>query len=143
MRFTRNKRIALEILSPPALGAGWWVLATMPHVTWTAEGLVGHFGLVVVVTGYAYWFAGIPSLVYAAIMEWRFARGLDPRGWRSVGLSAVLGFISGGGIMVCLGWRRLWDPVPWLIFGGGGAVVGFILGLLIKRLSSERSLVSD
>jgi hypothetical protein len=70
-------------------------------------------------------------------MEWRFARGLDPRSWRSVGLSTVLGFFSGAAIVAAYGFSGSDIFFLWLLFGGTGLAVGFILGVLIKALSAN------
>lgn len=140
MKFTRRKRIALEVLGPPALGAFLTsaILAVVALVDALEEGDYGHqltqvAELAILAVMFGYMLAGVQSILYALIMEWRFARGLDPRSWRSVGLSTVLGFASGGVIVVIFGWPMEW--LPWLYYGGTGTVVGFTLGVLIKWLS--------
>ena len=143
MKFTRGKRIALEVLGPPALGAA--IMTSVIAVFAIAEAAekgaalqrlkeLAQAGTVAVV--FAYMLAGAQSIFYAFIMEWRFARGLDPRSWRSVGLSSALGFLSGAVIVLSLGWRSdLLNAWLWFAYGGLGLLVGFTLGLLIKRLS--------
>lgn len=144
MKLTRAKRISLEIIGPPILGASLWVLSTMAGEIWARggeacswENLVGMIGLLAMTTVYACVFAGIPSLLYAVIMEWRFARGFDPSSWWSVGLSTLLGSASGCLIVLFFGWPRLMAPSMWILFGGIGTAVGFVLGLLIKVLSPK------
>ena len=111
MKFTRGKRIALELLGPPALGAGIFALYLIGAAAWeiAVKGkalgkTLGDFGLgILIVLVYAYIFVGVQSILYAVIMEWRFKRGLDPRSWRAVMLSTALGFASGSIIAVPLG----------------------------------------
>lgn len=84
-----------------------------------------------IVTIYACFFAGLPSLFYTAIMEWSFAHGLDPAGWKSVALSSLLGYGSGHGIIAVLS-GRWWDPASGSIFGSIGLTVGFLIGMTIR-----------
>ncbi len=143
MKFTRGKRIALEVLGPPFLGA--ILMTTVFAAMAVAEALEkGEFRhrleqvaqVTLMAVFVAYILAGIQSVLYALVMEWRFARGLDPRSWKSVGLSCTLGFLSGAVIVLPMGWgRQLLNPWLWLIYGGLGLLVGFALGLLIRRLS--------
>ena len=89
---------------------------------------------------FAYMFVGVQSILFATIMEWQFAHGLDPRSWQSVKLSALLGFASGLMIALVFGFsasKRI-DPLFLLFWAGTGVAVGFTLGLLIKILSPER-----
>jgi hypothetical protein len=141
MTFTRGKRIALELLGPPALGATL-MIALMAGITVVETIEKGDVlqrlkelaqGTVFVAV-FAYMLAGAQSILYACIMEWRFARGLDPRSWRSVVLSS--GLASGAAIMLVIGWRSdLHAQWLWVFYGGIGLLVGFSLGLLIRRLS--------
>jgi len=135
---TRKQRIALEIFAPTLLGvllpfAFWQGLAAL-------RGASGQFLLfqaqdLARSLIWVYLFGGPPSVGYMAIMEWRFARGLDPRSWRAVGLSTLLGLAAGLGIALFLVFS--WWPhatVP-LNLGGIGLTVGFVLGLVIRRFS--------
>lgn len=136
---TRGKRIALELLGPPFLGtvvlyAGSGVYAI---VRWVQSGNPpgwnpAIFGAILGVLVFAYPIAGIPSIVYTLAMEWRFARGLKPDTWRTVRYSAVLGFLSGAAI----GGVFRGNLSVYLAMSGIGTVVGFVLGFLIKVLSS-------
>jgi hypothetical protein len=143
MPFTRGKRIALELLGPPAIGAvlmialmaGFTVVLaiekgdTLHRLKELAQGAV--FFVV-----FAYMFAGAQSILYACIMEWQYARGLDPCSWRAVALSSGLGLASGAAIMLVIGWRGdLHAQWLWVLYGGVGLLVGLLLGLLIRRLS--------
>ncbi len=148
MTFTRRKRIALEALGPPVLGGaaatGWAWGATVYHSLYrleTGEDWAATLGLMP-----TYWFlygmmaipmSGIQAILYAAIMEWCFARGLDPRSWRSVALSTLLGFAAGAIIAVGYGYER---KETWYFFNSLGVVVGFVLGWLIRRLSAKSGL---
>lgn len=144
MKLTRGGRIALEILGPAPVGIFVLLVNTAGHALWRA--LHGDsrwmtpgvsfkdLGILIL---FAYVFAGGQSLAYAAIMEWRFVRGLDPRTWRSVVLSTGLGFLSGAVIVVGYGFNRPDWFTGLLYFGGTGTAVGFILGALIKWLSPD------
>lgn len=141
---TRPKRIALEILGPPLLGGGlvlvgWAVVALWNFLTgatpirWDPQALAW----VLVVLIYAYALAGIPSILYALVMEWWFSRGLNPASWRAVGLSAFLGFLAGGGMISVLSGFHL-ESALLAFWGGLGSAVGFLLGLFIKVRSTPR-----
>ena len=148
MKFTRGKRIALELLGPPfvgtlialALGSAKAIRESVLSGQWTGwdfriiQGFVLGF---IFSLPFAYIFAGVQSIVYTLIMEWRFALGLDPRNWRSVGLSTALGFASGA--VICMGFGPAYSDTRalWLYFGGIGLAVGFVLGLLIKSWSVQ------
>lgn len=143
MKFTRRKRIALELLGPPAIGAVLIITVfaglAAREVIEKGEALqrfkqVGQVALMAVMG--AYLMAGVQSGLYALVMEWRFSRGLDPRSGKTVGLSSVLGFLAGAVIALAMGWRNeLLNPALWLLHGGLGLVVGAAMGLLIRLLS--------
>ncbi|HTL68683.1 MAG TPA: hypothetical protein VL200_13555 [Lacunisphaera sp.] len=148
MNFTRRKRIALELLGPPPLGvicysAVWLVMIIRySHRTghWPPFDLAAIAIWAVVMVLYAYLFTGMQSLIYMLIMEWRFARGLDPRGWPSVGLSSMLGLISGAAVIPFFGFR----PADLgFIFTTIGLAVGFTLGWLIRRWSAPAARCPD
>lgn len=139
----RIKRIALEVLAPPALGAALmsaWAIPAMltesaARQSW-GEMLSQGAAAFVMVLLYAYAFAGVPSVVYAILMEWYFSRGLDPRGWPAVGFSTLLGCLSGAAILLVMTQgnfeRWFWSSWFWC---GLGAVVGFFNGALIRALA--------
>lgn len=137
----RGVRIAIELLGPPAWGTALmaaWMVPTMLAETahprpWWEDARQGAAVLFLVLV-FAYVFAGLQSVVYTVVLEWRFSRGLDPRSWRAVGWSTGLGFLSGAAIIVVLG-RGAGDVLAWLIWGGLGATVGFLNGALIRWLS--------
>ena len=94
MKLSRPRRIALELLGPAFLGALLqFTIGLVKTVAgsvvsgrwsdWSFRVLQGF----AVFLFFAYVFAGIQSVVYALVMEWRFARGLDPCSWRSASCS--------------------------------------------------------
>lgn len=146
MKLTRGKRIALELLGPPFIGAALMISFATVNMLWEASASDSYHDkfrdwptFMVVVFGFAYVFVGAQSIIYTAIMEWRFKRGLDPRSWRMVGLSSTLGFASGGAVVIV---AIFGDPQFMLtglaIWGGTGLLVGFLMGLLIKSWSAEK-----
>lgn len=147
MTFTRGKRIALELLGPPILGgaaATLWAWSSLVHqslhryvsLVEAADLLVALPGLWLLYGTFAFPMIGLQAMGYTAIMEWRFSRGLDPCGWRSVALSTVLGYASGAVLAVGYGYER---KETWYFFNGLGLAVGFVLGRLIRRLSAKSS----
>lgn len=139
MNFTRRKRIALELLGPPLLGviyfaANMVLVVTHPPPGTKASPLTELFIWTMVMVANAYFWAGIPSLIYMLIMEWCFAHGLDPQSWLSVGLSSALGFLSGVCVNLLLDAAHTFgSPFPAI-----GVAVGFALGWLIRRLSEPK-----
>ena len=144
MKLTRRKRIALELLGPPFIGATLPALFFVPTALGGAimkgdpasglKELGTNLGIVYAV---AYMIAGVQSVLYTVIMEWCFSRGIDPRSWRSVGLSTLLGFFSGAAICLGYGFQRSDVIALWVFFGGTGLAVGLILGFLIKGWSAK------
>ncbi|HEY4245538.1 MAG TPA: DUF1731 domain-containing protein [Lacunisphaera sp.] len=139
---TRGWRIAIEILGPAPIGALVWVVGTGVRNLWmTSEnGMLVTNALMALPLAilFAYFFVGIQSLFYTAILEWSFARGLDPGSWSTVGLSTVLGLVSGVVIVAASGFSRAGVTESLISSGGVGVSVGLILGLLIKFLSKTR-----
>jgi hypothetical protein len=138
----RSSRIALNILCPPAMGAGF-ILLSMAAVELTQNGLtrpvspaeIGtmvFFSLIM-----AYVIATLPSIAHAALMEWIYRRS-PPHTWAAVGFSALSGFFSATLIFTIM----LADSFPrvlnWnlLLFPGAGTLVGLALGGVIKLQSS-------
>lgn len=144
MPLTRRKRIALELLGPAFIGAAPFIVALAGFSLWETftknqpwkfplEALQG-IGMILLV---AYVCVGIQSILFTAILEWQFARGLDPRSWRAVGLSSLLGLASGAVVALAYGFKRDDQLGLWLFWGGFGLAVGFTLGLLIKWRSPK------
>jgi len=146
MKLTRGKRIALELLGPPLLGAlilgtsnALYAIWTQPRTDSLGESLsqIGAYLLFAVIG--AYMIAGIPSIICTCVIEWRFAQGLNPATWRAVRLFSALGFVSGNMIAVYLTDFRWGIGTLWLgtVSVGVGLLVGFLLGILIKRWSTK------
>ena len=143
MKFTRGKRIALELLGPPALGAT--ILGSINAVINTIKDgpqdwqIVLHqtFQYMIFAVIGSYMFAIAPSALCACLLEWRFSRGLRPDSRRQVALSAWLGLISGTGISILVAGFLDLSIGLLSIFGGTGLVVGFLIGLLIRFWSKE------
>ena len=139
--WNRRWRIALEILGPAPIGVLVLVVATGIRTIWMrpeswvlAMNSLADLPLMIL---FAYFFVGIQSLVYMAVLEWSFSRGLNPASGGSVGLSTLLGLVSGVAIVAASGFDRA-DVIESLItLGGTGVAVGLILGVLIKFLSKN------
>jgi hypothetical protein len=138
----RSKRILLELLGPPLLGSVvlwtgiavwtcWETIKERKPIQWDGQ-IFSFMGMVLI---FAYLLAGIPSIVYTVIMEWRFRQGLDPQSRRAVILSTVLGLLSGIAIVLTITGGR-WEDTGWVFYGGIGALVGLSLGWMIKALSA-------
>ena len=135
----KKNRMAMEILSPAMIAVGGILLwGGFTKGSWPA------WNEVCVFLVFAYGFATIPSLLYAAMMEKAFDRGLDPHSWATVRRSTWLGVVAGAAIglmmAVCAGNFSLATTgeifvITGSLFAGIGLVVGLILGLLIKSLS--------
>lgn len=134
MTFTRGKRIALEVLAPPFLGA---FLMTGVSI---GEHLLrnGNLSFVflqnrdyLLVFFFAYVFGILPSLAYMGLMEAAFNRGLEAREWRAVALSGGLGLLAGAGIMLMVssGRASVGELTYFAIFG---FIVGLLLGLITR-----------
>jgi len=137
----RKTRIALELLGPPVIGAGGLTVWAAARLEWAPDGpgravasLPVLFAFHVV---FAFFCIGLQTLVYTAVMEWRFARGLDPRSWRAVGLSTFLGWASGAVLAVGYGIGR---QDTWYLFNGLGPAVGLLLGLIVRNGSKRRDV---
>jgi hypothetical protein len=139
MTFTRGKRIALEVLGPPFLGGLGLTIFSVVVQLW--NGISPMYILqetrdyLVVTFIFSYVLGIVPSLAYMGVMETAFARGLDPACVRTVVFSSLLGVAAGLGIVVVLAWGRS-TPVEYpVILAADGLLVGWSLGMLIKRLS--------
>ena len=143
MKLTRAQRIMLEILAPTPLALlllfgnflaqGIWQ-GRRPHPA--GSDLLGLLFYLL----YGYLIAGIPSLITAGVIEWRFARGLKPSSWRAVGLFSLLGLMSGLLMATTIMLLSSYDErlSGFLYFSVWGASTGTVLGLLVKAWSVER-----
>lgn len=135
MMLTRGRRRCLEALAPPLLGSSIGILAGL--VMDLVQGTSLQFLWLqrrdyLLIFFWAYLLGGLPSVAYMLVMEWRYGRGLDPRSWRSVGWSTLLGGGAGGLISAAI--LPLDAGVSFYLTGLGGTV-GFIIGYLVKRLT--------
>jgi len=130
----RFRRILLEIFAPPFFG----MAILYPWVVWgsISSGNLDYRNCFYIIPWffsfcvYAYLITGIPSLVYAALMELAFFLGLSPRSWMTVLHSGLLGWVAGYA-------STLEFELDGRVFGTLGLVVGLVLGALIKRCSSS------
>ncbi len=125
----RTHRIAVEVLGPPLIAA---TILEIVAVVGMRE--VGTLKLIPFFMVFGYVLAALPSLAFAAILELAFAKGLEPRSWQTVLLSASLGAVSGLPIDMLIA-RRLTVRSNALCFVLLGAVTGSAIGLLIRTWS--------
>lgn len=146
MKLTRGRRIAVGLLGPPLLGgalATLWAWGTLMYLSlyryesiWETVSQLRMIPAMWLLYGvFAFPMIGVQAACYTAIMEWRFSRGLSPRSWRAVALSAILGYLSGLPIALGYGYAR---KETWYFFNLLGPTVGLLLGLLIKRWSAGK-----
>ena len=145
MPLTHRKRIALELFGPAIIGASPFIVAAAGLSLWKTitSNQSWEFPFKVLQAAgafllYAYLVVGIQSILFTAIMEWRFTFGLNPQSWQSVTLSALLGFASGSIIALAFGSSASERNSQLLVWGGIGLAVGFTCGLLIKILSKPK-----
>ncbi|MBW8782763.1 MAG: hypothetical protein JF599_12880 [Verrucomicrobia bacterium] len=136
----RSLRIVLEVFGPPFLGLLPFYVMMMPDlVSDIAYGHVNSGEHFAIICG-AYMLAGIPSIIYAVVMEIAFSHILSPRSWQAVMLSAILGLVSGeliGLVMNSLDGRGDGEPHFIRTMLPLGLVVGFFMGILVKVLSKK------
>ncbi len=127
----RLPRITFEVLFPPALAAGIFIVAFAVE-----NGGVPIQGILTVL-GVSYACAILPSLAYAGLMEKAFTGGLSPSSWRSVGLSSLLGIMAGAVIGAFLA-RGLAALLIMMLVGlFAGSVSGLIIKAWAHRFSSK------
>jgi hypothetical protein len=139
MKFTRGKRIALEVLAPPVLGGLGIMAISIVIGLWNGirplRLLQDTRDYLIVTFIFSYVIGIVPSLAYTGVMETAFARGLDPACGRTVALSGFLGLAAGLGIAIVFGWKRP-TPVEYpVILAADGLLVGCLLGLIIRFLT--------
>jgi len=93
---TRRHRIGVMVLAPPVIG-GSMLLLWMPFFIRT-QGTIPFLEVVPVAFLLAFVLATPPSIVFAAIMEFAFAKGLDARRWPALLLATGLGTMAGVGL---------------------------------------------
>lgn len=142
----RWQRIALQILAPPALGGAIALIAIGCIAVWEHWQKTGTWRVPIQDAGvwflfamiWAYVLAIIPSAIYAALMEWRFARGLRPGSLAAIIWSSGLGGISGFAIIAVI-FRGPGDGWIFAAFTLLGLVVGVIVGVLVRRGTNDPS----
>ena len=135
----RWQRILLEIFGPPGLAGSIILVAVACIAIWEHWQLTGEIRLpmdnagawILSVMVGAYILAGIPSLIYAGVMEWRFARGLRPGSGAAIAWSTGLGGICGAGVIGAL-FRGAGDGWVMPAFAIIGLIVGAIVGLIVR-----------
>lgn len=130
-------RFALHVLLPP-LGCGFLFVgvALISSVGRIPPGDI----IQVIFLGlfFAYVVAVVPSVIYAALMEFAARRGIKPGSRRAVWLSAWLGGIIGALILLFPGgWR---DGPAMLFISALGFVVGLAVEWLIGQIALEVQL---
>jgi hypothetical protein len=127
------RRIVLEMLAPPAIGA----LSFIFYQAYQANHFPPDAEDVRLCLLLGYFFGFIPSLIYTAFMERAIKRGLQPKTWRFVGFSSILGLLAGVAIATVVGTGddelRVSDLLGSLAVDG--LWTGFVLGLLLKSLA--------
>jgi hypothetical protein len=134
----KKMRMVFEIFAPP-------IIAVAGLLTW--DGLSSlrwpEWNVALVMLAYAYFFAGVPSVIYALMMEKAFAQGVPPGSWASVGRSTGLGLAAGAVIGAGMGFLMSGFTLEGMlgmtaIFGAIfmviGLGVGLIMGLILKFL---------
>lgn len=99
------------------------------------------------VLGVAYLWAILPSLVYAALMEWAFARGTIPGSRPAVALSALLGTAVGsiplvGELFNAHRKLHLDDLLEMMIPSAVGFVVGIAVELIVAARARRNALTA-
>jgi hypothetical protein len=129
----RPARITLEFLGPPLVAATILEIVTVVSVRELAA-----LKLFPLFLGFGYLVAGIPSLLFAGIMEFAFSRGLRPDGHGAVALAATLGTASGLPIDMAMAGSVTVRPSA-AFFMILGFLVGGAIGLLIRAWSRSNS----
>ena len=129
----RPLRIALELLGPTFVAT----------VLYSSVALVISRDLIfakgfLMFLAFAYVFSAIPSVIFTALMEFAFARGLEERSWRAVALASGLGALSGMTIALTLAKGFDNQRGAFSIFPALGFTAGAIVGLAIYRFSKAQ-----
>ncbi len=137
----------------PPLAVFLWLLFAL--ILGTAEegfgslpALLEYLFIIVLAMLFSYFYAGIPTIVYTLMMEWRFARGLNPASRQMVRYSTMLGGIIGSSFSIVSLFKEqslhadFGDFATFLygvslITAPAGMAVGYIIGTLIRRGSTD------
>jgi hypothetical protein len=93
---TRRHRLGVMVLAPPVIG-GSMLLLWMPFF-FSTQGRIPFLEVVPVAFLLAFVLAVPPSIVFAAIMEFAFAKGLDARRWPALLLATGFETMAGVGL---------------------------------------------
>jgi hypothetical protein len=121
----RPARFAMELLLPPIMGASPFLAFAL---------LFGQLEVALGILTFAYLMAGIPSLVFAVILELAFMAGLDPRGEGLVRLASWLGLAAGLAMAAFAG-----DFTTFILLAPLGIAGGAFTALIIRRWSRPRA----
>ena len=131
---SRPARIAVELLAPSAVASALFAV-----VMGALSGEAKILGALPFILVFAYVFAGIPSALFALILEVAFSRGLDAGSWRTVGLAALLGLPCGCAMALLFSGGLRNASETFAIFPALGVVTGAIVGAFVRTRSRPRN----
>jgi hypothetical protein len=83
----------------------------------------------------AYVLAGIPSIIFVAVLEIAFTIGLSAKSWRAVFLASFLGLLSGCAVALVVAGGLNNQRGAFTVFPTLGMVSGAIVGLIVRRFA--------
>jgi hypothetical protein len=130
-------RISLNLLLPGVIaGGGIGFFMALGAILDNAPGrdLVKVPLLILLIIAYATAFTILPAAISTAVLEALYRRrGLSPGAPRAVAISAILGLLSGAGIISCaLPWRFDTNLPAFASYAGIGTVTGTLTGLVVR-----------
>lgn len=131
----KTPRIILNLLLPPTIAA---VLLYAVISIGSGELVDWRYGAAMVI--YAYVFGSAPSVTHTLTMEFFYRRGLQPRQWKAVLISAVSGTVSGLLVVVCvaIAFGVLSSLAQaFLIYPALGTATGAVTALVIRAFSTK------
>jgi uncharacterized protein (TIGR01777 family) len=146
------KRVMWEFFGTPAIGAclmtlwaGWEMASHAPSFSARLSAFFAAMLYLPIYLAFGYLFAGLPALIYTLVMEFLFARGLNPRSGVVVVASTLLGLLSG--FAICGTLTGFSEPKPndnewWRVmkyFCSVGSLVGLISGAIITGRARSRT----
>ena len=131
----KTPRIILNLLLPSAVAV---VLLYGVVSIMSGELPNWRYGAAMVI--YAYVFASAPSITHTLTMEYCYRRGLQPRQWKAVLISAVSGTVSGLLVVGCM--AIAFGEYPgldqaFLIYPALGTATGAVTALVIRAFATE------
>ena len=131
----RAKRIAVEVLAPPTVAVA--VLLVFECVM-SRDAVFLKPESVLVSLAFSFVLAGIPSVVFAAVMELAFTKGVEVRSRRALFLAAGLGFLAGVVIARVIAGGFDNQRNAFFLFPLLGALTGFIVGWMLRAFPGKR-----